>query len=220
MSVRLAALRPPSNSAMPMMPRLPLPTTCALCLLAKPLCKSHIIPRSMFQPLRDAKHEATKINIDRPSRPSKTRTGFWERLLCAECEAILNPFETHACDVIFREQFSRNRGSAGMCIFGGLNYQKFKLFYLSVLWRAHASKAPEFRSIQLGPHADKLRRMILANDAGSADRYGLHLKELTHGGVRMRDFISAPQISRPESHTVYRLIFGGFEWNIWMSSHR
>ena len=198
----------------------PIPSDCALCLQPKPLCKSHIIPRSMFKPLRDAKHEATKINIERPSRPSKTRTGFWERLLCAGCEGILNPFETHACEVIFHDRFTRRRVSNDLFIMGALDYAKFKLYYLSVLWRGHVSKAQEFRTITLGPHGETLRQMILAADPGPVEHYGLHLKELTHGGTRLRDFISAPQVSKPEGHTVYRLIFGGFEWNVWVSSHR
>lgn len=54
----------------------------------------------------------------------------------------------------------------------GLNYQLFKLFQLSVLRRAGVSSLQFFEKVQLGKHEEVLRKLLLACDPGSAERYG------------------------------------------------
>jgi hypothetical protein len=38
----------------------------------------------------------------------------------------------------------------------GLDYSTFKLFHLSVLWRASVSSGPDFASVRLGVHEERI----------------------------------------------------------------
>jgi hypothetical protein len=49
----------------------------------------------------------------------------------------------------------------------GLDYAMFKLFHLSVLWRAGVSTREEFRNVKLGSHEDVIRQMLLRDDPGA-----------------------------------------------------
>ena len=52
-----------------------------------------------------------------------------------------------------------------------IDYTKFKLFLLSLLWRASISKLPIFKDINLGPYEDKIRQMILDNNPDDPIQY-------------------------------------------------
>jgi hypothetical protein len=50
-----------------------------------------------------------------------------------------------------------------------LDYIKVKLFFLSIIWRAHISSLPFFSNVDLGKYAEKIRKMLLENDRGNED---------------------------------------------------
>jgi hypothetical protein len=56
-----------------------------------------------------------------------------------------------------------------LAIISGIDYTRFKLFHLSLLFRSGISTKPEFSETVLGPrHESKLRTMILERAAGSS----------------------------------------------------
>jgi len=55
---------------------------------------------------------------------------------------------------------------------GGIDYKLFKLFQLSLLWRAGVSDRPIFKEVALGRHQEILRRMLLDDDPGESHKYG------------------------------------------------
>ncbi len=49
----------------------------------------------------------------------------------------------------------------------GVDYSKFKLFLMSLVWRAGAASGDFWETVKLGPHEEKLRSRIRAGDPAS-----------------------------------------------------
>jgi hypothetical protein len=57
----------------------------------------------------------------------------------------------------------------------GLNYEQFKLFQLSVLWRAGVSSHQFFDKVKLGQHAEELRLLSLPGTLALLSVWLLHV---------------------------------------------
>jgi len=195
---------------------------CYLCHEYKSLCDSHILPEFVYRPTYDQKHTAIKIDIDN-KRLGKTQKGFYEKLLCSKCEGKINKWETYFSRIWFNKEQSLRpkRPKDDLVIIEGVDYKKFKLFHLSLIWRAGISKRREFNAVRLGPHEEKIRRMLLEENPGEPMDYqficwGLRdTKTMEFADKLVRAFES----SRLKGHWVYTLIFGGVMWSYWVSSH-
>ena len=49
-------------------------------------------------------------------------------------------------------------------VLGGIDYGRFRLYGLSILWRMGASRLPVFSAVKLGPHQEHLRGALLRED--------------------------------------------------------
>ena len=103
----------------------------------------------------------------------------------------------------------------------GLDYTLFKLFHLSILWRASVSNRDEFRNVKLGPHEETIRKMLLADDPGAPQTYPFWGRILFDPADRRvtDDVIVEPEASRVDAHYIYVFTFGGCAWYYIVSSH-
>lgn len=192
---------------------------CALCLNVAELRKSHIIPEFFYDLVYDERHRFLKISSDTSKRIVSVPQGIYERLLCGRCEGRIGVWETYASKVIM--------GGTGLYIqpqdWGftvlGVEYAPFKLFGMSLLWRAAVSRRPEFFSVQLGPHEEKLRKMLDAEDPGQLYEYGFYIVFSPDPSAReaFDGAISPPQRFRNEPHDIYRFILGLTIWDFVVS---
>ena len=158
--------------------------TCHLCLKEKPLLKeSHILSNFLYKPFRG--EDNGMISVDRQKKKSKqVYTGEFERdILCADCDnRIFGDYEGYASQII-------NAGPTGVpgiktTIFKdpsgielyakieGLDYKKFRLFLLSLLWRVSISGRPYFDKVKLSAdEEERLRKMLYDGDPGEPDDY-------------------------------------------------
>lgn len=150
---------------------------CCLCLQEKNLLKSsHIIPDFMYRDLFDEKHRLVKTMGVDVSGAKKIQTGEKERnILCQKCDnEMLGSLEEYACRALFtgkgkdiKNISTQNQlhpdGVLTSTYCQNLNYTKFKLFLLSILWRASISKLDFFKQVQLGPIKESIRKMIFEN---------------------------------------------------------
>ena len=93
----------------------------------------------------------------------------------------------------------------------GLDYNATRLYYLSLLWRMSVSSLTIFQDVALGlgPHENRLRRMILAEDAGEPEQYGfLCYLPLIEGKI-FDDWIREPELTKVNNHYFYRVVIGG-----------
>ncbi len=195
---------------------------CPLCGEYKLLCDSHILPEFIYRPAYDHTHTAVKIDINK-NKLGKTQKGFSEWMLCTECEGLLNKWETYFASVWFHEdhRLRPHKLEEDLIFIRGLDYKKFKLFHLSLIWRAGVSKRSEFDAVRLGPHAEKIHIMLCDENPGEPEDYQftcLALKDPKTLGF-CDSLIRGFEASKLYGHRVYYVVFGGAIWAYWVSSH-
>jgi hypothetical protein len=153
---------------------------CRLCEREKPLMQFHIIPELLVKPCYDDKHRARVRSL--PSFGTHVvQWGYRERLLCEDCEARFSRCEHYFSNVWYGRKALRPQVAPQLgFVLEGLDYKRFKLFHLSILWRAGISEREEYRSVQLGPHIKTLARLLLADDPGPPNRYPVGAVALVH----------------------------------------
>jgi hypothetical protein len=194
--------------------------TCKLCKLPRTLQESHIIPKFIYKPLRDDKNRMQRFSIiDSNEKKYKKRKpiqdGLKEHLLCIDCEQLLNDkYEKYFKTAWFDEKkCPETIPSEGIKI-TGLNYSKFKLFHLSVLFRASVSSLPEFNEVNLGPHENTLREILL-NDAHVPDtKYTVVCHAITKIDNQIHlGLITSPfRLRQPNGYNSYGFCFAGCVW--------
>ncbi|GAB2775624.1 hypothetical protein [Salinimicrobium soli] len=191
---------------------------CELCKTDKPLLKkSHIIPDFMYEGLFDEKHFTSLVKLDELRIIGKKPTGFYDKnILCKKCDnEIIGQHESYASKILhggkFSERlkykitsFSKDQG-AGKLSVENIDYKKFKLFLLSMLWKGHISKNEFFKSINLGQkYSEEIRKMLLNEDPGKETDFETMIV------MYSKDFLPAKMLIPPRkvrmSNTICYLI--------------
>lgn len=194
--------------------------TCRLCKEDRPLRDSHIFPEWLYKPLYDVNHRffvlSTDVNKRRGTRPK----GIYERLLCHECEQRFSKWEGYARDVFYNLPLKSVEDNRAV-IFSGLQYTPFKLFQMSLIWRASIASRPEAHRIDLGPHTERIRKMLFEDRPGEVYEYGSILMLPALGQELMQQFIYPPESlpTKLDGHSAYRAVFGGLFWLFIVSNH-
>lgn len=208
---------------------------CKLCGNKRPLLiKSHIIPEFMYSGLFDKDH---KLNLLSPAqyvngnkkviRPS---SGEYEGgILCQKCDNdVIGQYETYARQALFGgmlppeeapvfQDIRTPNGIKTRC--SNISYKKFKLFLLSILWRASISKRPFFKEVKLGPHEDRIRQMIFNGDPKAYDEYPVVFFTFLNDRSIPPDLVGQPGINRTEKGISYIFIIGGITYVFHVSNH-
>lgn len=193
---------------------------CALCKQDKVLQNSHVIPEFMYTPLYDDKHRFHVLSSKGSKSRSQKQKGLREKLLCKDCETLLSEHERYVSLVFTGREKITSERNGNLVIIRGLNYSHFKLFGLSILWRAGVSKQQFFEKVTLGLHEEKLRKIVYTNNPGKPDKYGFFLAPLVDNDRDIKDLMVQPTHSRLEGHLCYRFVFGGLVWVFIVSSHQ
>jgi hypothetical protein len=132
------------------------------------------------------------------------------RILCSACEAEFTNWDTHGFDVLSKtrgddEALRTQEGIVCGLIPRELVYQTFKIFLLSVLWRASVSSHVFFARIDLGPHEQRIRSILKSSAPLEAEDYSTIL--LLPVGQPFQDTILMPWPSRIDGVWFYRLYF-------------
>jgi len=193
------------------------PTVCALCKLPRELRNSHVISEFLYEAMYDDKHRFHAMAVGEYARFEQK--GFREPLLCQDCETNLSVWEGYAKSLLTGKIPLKSQQGNGVTWVSGIDYTQFKLFQLSILWRAGVAAQPFFSRVRLGPHEDHIRMMLLRGDPGAADRYGCLMWEIRLQGA-VATAIIQPTITRIVSAKGYRFTFGGYFWAYPVASHR
>lgn len=189
------------------------PGSCALCGEWSDLQRSHILPESMYKGVYDKLHRYRQVCLARPQAKNFRQKGIRERLLCASCEQRLSVWEQYGRDFVsgYAAQVSgRSDGHLIRC--RGVDYEKLKLFAMSVLWRSSVSKHPFFGRVSLGVRENVLRSRLLSGDPGGQNEFPLMVFGLVFRGAPLSGAILQPQRLRIEGALAYRFVFGGIMW--------
>ncbi len=196
--------------------------TCALCQATAKLCQSHIIPEFCYKPIYDAKHRAVVVNPRDPSDQRYAQKGVRSELLCQRCEGLINdryekPFKAYWYD---GDALAPYRAGEEVGYLINTDYSSFKLFHLSVLFRASVSDHPNFREVDLGPHEDRIRQMLLNQDPGEEWRYSIRCQAVAGPGGEVWDqLVGLGRRIKEDGHWGYHFTFAGAQWIYLVSSH-
>jgi len=191
---------------------------CALCGSDAQLRQSHIVPEFVHRPVYDHLHRTLLITHESPTLV--IQKGVRQQLLCDSCEGVLQRYEHYFAGLWFKERPAPEHIHDKYSILRGLDYSKFKLFLLSIIWRASVSTRPEFAAMTLGPHAEVMRQMILDGNPGAEHDYPVMCGLIIGPDDELwDDVVMAPMTIRVARHNAARMVFGGASWTILTSSH-
>jgi hypothetical protein len=189
---------------------------CHLCGSRAALSNSHVFPEFFYQRTYDASHRFISVTSHPLHGARPMQKGLRERLLCAACESLFSKHEAYAADLL-RQLDQTPESPPGRIIVQGFDPNSFRLFGLSLLWRAHVAKGYMFRDVKLGPHAQRIRAMLRNENPGQPHEYPFTFAKIvgldTHGHI-----LIAPMRAKYQGHTVYHFMARGYEWVFLVSS--
>lgn len=192
---------------------------CPLCGLETPVIRdSHILSEFLYKYLYDSNHKFPVVTNDTTRYPQRPSKGFKELLLCPSCEQLLGCYETHAAEILYKDVTTYTVIENTVTV-QGIDYTRFKLFLLSLLWRAGVSTNSIFAKVKLGPHLEKIRQMLLCSDPATTSKYGCMVYAVTWKGRLADQFIRSPRPCRFGNHRGYMLLARGFLYLYHISSH-
>lgn len=96
--------------------------------------------------------------------------------------------------------------------FRNLDYPKFKLFGLSLIWLASISSEQFFSYVNLDHYNEKLRKMIRKQESGDSFEYGFMIIALSLFGNSTEDLIMQPDEINIDGHRCVRFVLGSCLW--------
>lgn len=185
---------------------------CALCREVREIRTSHIIPEFLYETLYDEKHRLNLLSVIPNQGNSFRQKGLKEKLLCDVCEQKISVWEGYARNVLKGGVPLVTRTEGNLIFIEGLDYKKFKLFQLSILWRASVSKQQFFEYVDLGPHEEIIRNQLVEEHAGVSSRYPCFMFGLKHESIVVTDLIIQPKKTKLNGQVAYSFVFGGILW--------
>lgn len=169
---------------------------CKLTLEDGLFIKSHILPEALTR--HDVRGEAI-FQIGTSRRPTRRRTSWYDKqLVTLSGERILTSYDTWAIrqlrlhKLVWSGWGRQTLGGSvdgvdatgfGVRVIDGGDWQRLRLFFLSLLWRAAASDLPEFQEVRLPPEdLEQLRLMLVEANPEPADFYPIGLTQLSTRG--------------------------------------
>lgn len=196
------------------------PEACRLCGEVRPLRKSHVLPEFVYRPLYDDHHRFYVMDARTGWSSRRAQKGLTDRLLCDACEQFLSPYEKYAAEVMTGRSSAKVRQFGTRVHVSGLDYPRFKLFLLSVLWRSSATQQEFFKFVSLGPHEERIRQMILERRPGRSEEYGCAVVFASLSQESLADTIFNPEAFRWAGRRFYKLFFAGAAWCFYCDSRR
>jgi len=125
-----------------------------------------------------------------------------------DCEQLFKDYDDHAALLLKLPQ-PKFVGDKTLRV--QVDYQLMKLFFVSVLWRAHLSGVRFYDKVSVGDfHAARLREMVLNRDAGGVEEYSTWMFQFNIGDER--DSALPPHPVRVIRVLCYRFFIVGFTW--------
>jgi hypothetical protein len=166
------------------------------------------------------RHKFHQLHTDVTERNIRRSKGLYERMMCDDCDnRIISGYETYASKVFNGGIEIVVRDEPDRLVVSELDYAKFKLFQVSLLWRSVISTMDEFKAATVqADYSVRMRQMLLNHDPSEPHDYGcvLLIPEM-HNEVRQ--VIMPPEPIRVSGHRCFRLIAGGFSWLYVVSRH-
>ncbi|HKZ87221.1 MAG TPA: hypothetical protein VJ793_26650 [Anaerolineae bacterium] len=188
------------------------------------LRKSHIIPEFLYKRVyRDGPRQAAIVGEGKDF-PEIIQKGLREPLLCDECEGKIQKYEDYFAKLWYEDVITYLPPSTKQEVitYRIPDYAQFKLFHLSILWRASVASEDFWSMVSLGEHEETIRKMLKTADPKSESDYPITGKVILRPGSKKiyHDLLIAPTVETGGGVTVYVFAFGGCMWRYLLSTNR
>lgn len=195
---------------------------CKLCQQEKPLIsRSHIIPDFMYESIFDEKHFLIKGTSSNLANVDKVPTGEYDgNILCRECDNdVIGRYENYSSRAFYRGKSQMDNGPTQTDIwindiraiqYRNLDYHKFKLFLLSILWRSSISNREFFRDVDLGSAEENIRKMIIKGDAGDDTNYPILIVSFLGNQNIPSEIIGSPHKFKKDQIEGFNYLINGY----------
>jgi hypothetical protein len=171
--------------------------------------------------LRSEEHGGRAVGYTRNPEPKGervywTQTPVWKRLLCAECDRRLGALDDYA-QRWGRPMMAAEAVPTGLRAYP-VEYARFKLWHLSLLWRCGFPPYEGFGGIDLGPFREEIRGRLLTADAGPRERFPVLGWRLVHHETRhpYPRWASYPVKARIDGRVAYTYQVWCIEWHLFV----
>lgn len=207
-----------------------------LCRVETRLSKSHIISDAIYRrcglvtengrPQRFASLSFDQDHKIVRNRLSSPGTGFYERLLCMDCEKRRRDLENSFIPQLFdtwlpeigNACYAARKDALGVYPLEG-DFKSFRLFFFWTFWLAAISSREEYAPFEMtDEEAERLRSFLLADDPGPGDEFRCYWAACP---IRREDYAESTlngllttAWSPPENfdHGVFRMRVAGLLW--------
>lgn len=191
--------------------------TCKLCGAEAQLCRSHVYPDHLYRLLRNDANQACFYTNE--GRRELRQQGIWEALFCNTCEQLLSrEYEAPFTELWINQNALPERIEEDSIVLDNIDYLKFKLYHLSILYRTSICTLRHFSHVNLGPHEEVIRQMLL--NQNDNDNYHIMAAALVkEDSSVVSGILTFPVRGRHQGHTFYKTLYAGCAWIIKVSSH-
>ena len=188
----------------------------------------------MYQDLYNEDHRFYEFSVQdimdgRKLKPFVQIGEFDKNILCVECDnEKLGSLEKYAQKVLFGKNLKPEEipdcqnyelESYEFSECRNVDYHKFKLFLLSILWRSHITDRPKFNSVNLGPHANRIKEMLWNNEPREELEYPITTTSFIRADYHYKDLILEPRRMRTKSGiNSYIFSIGSFQFHFFVNS--
>lgn len=187
---------------------------CKLCLQDRPLVEGHVLSEFLYADVYDPdSHKFHQLHTEENKRNVRRSKGLYEYLMCDECDnQVISGYETYASQVLRGGVPIVAKDEHDRLVVTELNYTRFKLFQLSLLWRSVIATRDEFSGVTVpAADAERMRHMLLTQDAGEPQEYGcIMMIPETHHIIRHALMPTEPAVLG--NYEGFRLLAGGCWW--------
>ncbi|MES2113197.1 MAG: hypothetical protein V4577_30885 [Bacteroidota bacterium] len=201
---------------------------CQLCKKEKELIKrSHIWPDFMYKGMYDEKGRLYVINSQDLTKHRTVQSGSHQQyIFCSECDNVrIGQLERYASNHLYRKPYLEDGDDFKQInVPGGiqvihcehLDYNQFKLFLLSLLWRASISTESVFENFKLSCEEEEFLRECIYDQA-VVDEMVFPSVLLTSSGATLDENFIAVDASRPGMVKFY---INSFVYTFYLSENK
>lgn len=174
----------------------------------------------MYKGILDKNKKIVETNLHNFREATYRPTGIYDQyILCNQCDnEVIGGLESYASKYFYDNKdielaIEEDENIINL-MFKGIDYKRFKLFLISILWRASVSRQKMFDEIALGAKYEEIaRKMILEGNPGQRTDFPTCIIGLRSDQNLVLKTIVAPRRLKEDGNTAYIFFINGlFYW--------
>lgn len=158
---------------------------CKFCGEERALIKAHIIPAVFFRRIHQGQSILQMITDENGAHPKRAPLGVYDKtIVCQNCENIWRDWDNYAQKLLADEPLNGkihyHGGRKLAYVVDTYEYDKLKLFFISMIWRASVSSQKFFSKVSLGEFENIAKEHITKSDPGDSETFSITIAKFDH----------------------------------------